>query len=548
MNRNHTTGLCLCGGIIVLLLVFLLPAGSPAASGDLKWTFEACDEVNSSPAIGQDNTVYVGSRDGNLYAVDPNGAMIWAFQTDGAVQSSPAIGENGTIFVGSDDGNIYAVYPDGTLKWAFETPGPVSSTPAIAADGTIYAGSDDGNVYAITPLGNPLWSFPTVGPVKSSPAVGPDGAIYAGSTEASYLNGKLYAINPDGTQRWSLSIATGVEGSPAIGPDSTIYVGSRGYGFDDAKLFAIDPNGNQKWVYDFTTTATMGHLSPPAVRQILTSPAIGADGTIYVSALVAIPFNLFSGLVAAVDPDGNGKWVFDTNGPVTSSPAVAKNGTIYVGSPRARFQPLGYDGVVYAITLNGNQKWAFPTGAEYVHSSPAIGTDGTVYVGASDGKFYAIEGSLRGLANSSWPMFHRDLKHTGRAAVTWQTAHDRLFKRPDDLFTMRQYRDVILAKSRIGKIYTKMLYRNSEKAMKVLMDNPELMREARGLIEANKDAIREVLKGNEGIVDNTDNILSFLDAYAKKSPPGLKFLIAVVKWDIRNKQRMSKPFLRLRLR
>ena len=103
----------------------------------------------------------------------------------------------------------------------------------------------------------------------------------------------------------------------------------------------------------------MGSLGPPAVRQILTSPAIGADGTIYVSASVAIPFSLFDGLVAAVDPDGKGKWVFDTNGPVKSSPAVGKNGTVYVGSPRARFQPLGYDGVVYAINRHGNQEWAF---------------------------------------------------------------------------------------------------------------------------------------------------------------------------------------------
>jgi hypothetical protein len=53
----------------------------------------------------------------------------------------------------------------------------------------------------------------------------------------------------------------------------------------------------------------------------------------------------------------------------------------------------------------------------------------------------------------------------------------------------------------------------------VFIDNPGLMIKARGLIEDNKVTITEVLNGNEGVVDNTDNILSFLEAYAEKSPP-----------------------------
>ena len=49
-------------------------------------------------------------------------------------------------------------------------------------------------------------------------------------------------------------------------------------------------------------------------------------------------------------------------------------------------------------------------------SSPAIGADGTIYVGSEDGKLYAIYSSSPGLANSPWPMFHHDLKHTGNPA------------------------------------------------------------------------------------------------------------------------------------
>jgi len=70
------------------------------------------------------------------------GTQKWAFATGSGVFSSPAIGADGTIYVGSYDFNLYAINPDGTQKWAFPTGGmPVASSPAIGADGTIYVGS-----------------------------------------------------------------------------------------------------------------------------------------------------------------------------------------------------------------------------------------------------------------------------------------------------------------------------------------------------------------------------------------------------------------------
>jgi outer membrane protein assembly factor BamB len=65
------------------------------------------------------------------------------------VESSPAVGADGTIYVGSDDHNLYAINPDGSLKWRYDTGDKVYSSPAIGSDGTIYAGSDDDNLYAI---------------------------------------------------------------------------------------------------------------------------------------------------------------------------------------------------------------------------------------------------------------------------------------------------------------------------------------------------------------------------------------------------------------
>jgi outer membrane protein assembly factor BamB len=102
--------------------------------------------VSSTPAIGQDGIIYVGSGDGNLYAINPSGKERWKFATGGEVLSSPALGSDGTIFVGSEDGNEYALNPDGTQKWKLTFGGQVSSSSAIGSDGTVYFGSDDHNL------------------------------------------------------------------------------------------------------------------------------------------------------------------------------------------------------------------------------------------------------------------------------------------------------------------------------------------------------------------------------------------------------------------
>ena len=42
---------------------------TPIKPGTVLWEFETGDDVTSSPAIGPDGTVYVGSRDHKLYAI-----------------------------------------------------------------------------------------------------------------------------------------------------------------------------------------------------------------------------------------------------------------------------------------------------------------------------------------------------------------------------------------------------------------------------------------------------------------------------------------------
>src|SRR3972149_1355567 len=67
----------------------------------LKWTFQAQGPVTSSPAIGEDGTIYFGSTDKKFYAVTGEGGLKWVFETQGEVESSPVIRKEGTILFGS---------------------------------------------------------------------------------------------------------------------------------------------------------------------------------------------------------------------------------------------------------------------------------------------------------------------------------------------------------------------------------------------------------------------------------------------------------------
>jgi Zn-dependent metalloprotease len=140
-----------------------------------------------------------------------------------------------------------------------------------------------------------------------------------------------------------------------------------------------------------------------------------------------------------------------------------------------------------------------------------------------------------------------DTEPTCRIGI-WETAYTTLFATPSDLGLIRRYRDEFLTKTRKGRLYTTSLYKRSEVALEVLVANPELMLQAKDLIKANRDAVSEVLNGNEGVIYNTDEIVSFLNAYAEKSPMALKILAYVVKWEMLIKRRRGETFLGFGLR
>lgn len=257
-----------------------------------------------------------------------------------------------------------------------------SLVPFNATAGTTYYFQVDttnvnptGGDYTLA-LSDAAWQFGAYGGILSSPAVGANGTIYfgAGTTlidqtleNGNYPETSVYALNADGTKKWSYDTDEPVDlASPALGADGNVYIGA------DNKLLALDAaTGAFKW--SFTATSA-----------IISTPAIAANGTIYLrddTTLYALTNNGSS---------FTKKWSFAIGGATYASPAVAADGTVYVGTAETvasgATATLGY---FYAINPDGTQKWKF-TASGAIYTSPAIANDGTVYFATLAGNVYAL--------------------------------------------------------------------------------------------------------------------------------------------------------------
>jgi len=379
----------------------LSPYSTRQVDGTVKWTYETGAGIESSPTIGSDGTIYIGSHDNKLYAINPDGTLKWKFNAGEPVYikgwdvwkgipSAPTIDKNGKIYFVSPPTYLFALNSDGKEIWRYPiyAMAHIADSPVIVPDGTIYVGSESyphdqdakqefgARVYALNSNGTLKWRYDTNGSCLGNLiAIASDGTLYA--TGSDFLDEKeeifrnaVTAFNPDGSIKWKYKIER-VEGPPSIAEDGTIYVGTK-----NGKLYALNPDGSQKWV--FQTGAGISVMT-----------AIGRDGKIY--------FGSWDGNFYALNPKGKELWRFDTKKgrdpkifelrsykeTIVTSAAISNDGTIYFGDVIDTF---------YTLDLNGKEKWRYTAGGGFV-SSPAIGSDGTVYVGSWDKKLYAFSGS-----------------------------------------------------------------------------------------------------------------------------------------------------------
>jgi outer membrane protein assembly factor BamB len=327
---------------------------SYAQTGDVLpvWEFACEDKIGSTPAVSG-GTLYVGSFDHNLYAIDAKeGKFIWKFATDDAISSSPCISED-LVLVGSDDRLMYAVFRDnGRIAWSTPTYGRVISSPRVAMAHAFF-GSDDHVFYNLSARnGRVVWRFEALDCIRSSAALS-DALVYFGSDDSS-----VYAVDiQTGKQKWKFSTRRPVISSPLL------YQGLVFFGSLDWFFYAVDAQvGLTAWSYRTR-------------HRIVSSPAVSEGlGLVY--------FTSVDRYVYALDYQRGDRpvWTFEMEGPGTSSSPAVSDEAVYVGSG---------DGYLYSLDARtGELRWKFYTG-ESVVSSPTIWED-MVYIGSRNNKLYAL--------------------------------------------------------------------------------------------------------------------------------------------------------------
>ena len=274
------------------------------------------DFLLSSPAV-EGGLVYFGSGDHHVYALEAaTGKLRWKFQAGDVVHSSPAIAD-GRLYIGCWDGVMYALNAQtGALEWKFASGVDdthfmqgIPGSPAVAG-GILVFGSRDNFIYALSAAsGKLLWKRENAGSwVISSPAI-QNGVVYITTSDTF----KLRALKlENGDSLFDLSYKAYSFSSPALAG------GHAYFGTFDGAVYDADL-GARQLRQEFRIPAALAH------RELLT-----ADGHLNDSAIFGPlgpdgkPNNTIDASIVGIDR-------LLQLGAVLSSPAVA-NGVVYVAS------------------------------------------------------------------------------------------------------------------------------------------------------------------------------------------------------------------------
>lgn len=363
----------------------------------------------SSPVIGADGAIYVTSRHndfstGYLHAFNPDGSLKWERQADikpgysNPFWGDPAIGQDGNLYIQSA-GYLYIIKSDGSLQAKLTTDNQtyVTPSPVIGANGNVYVATNH-SLY-IVQQGKSLKKLKTLSHYNYyTPAIATDGTVYFPGDDA------LYALRPDGATRWRLKYQTG-EGSvssPSVGADGTIYVVAinKNNGSYSGAIYAINNNGKLKWTYP--------------VKGYGVELALASNGTLYAVTGGITGYEQ----IHAINPDGSLKWRLDHPYYGFPTPTIGADGAIY----------LPYDYHIVVLNANGSSRWDIPMTDPGI--AVTIGGDGTLYT-ATYNSLWAFglpegRGDINGLvSNLTTGIPIANVKCATAAKATNTTKHGR---------------------------------------------------------------------------------------------------------------------------
>ncbi|MFD0968388.1 outer membrane protein assembly factor BamB family protein [Plantactinospora endophytica] len=348
------------GGAVLAMLLGYLPGvqlglpGRPTdrAGPQLRWVFTAADETDAGPVVAA-GTVYLGSADGTLYALDAaTGTVRWTYPIP-ELDATLAVADGMLYLVGSE--TLYALDVDTRqVRWSFRVDGSLRSTLG-AADGLVYVADQHGRLgptlHALDrATGHLRWSRDLGRTHGTGPAVA-HGAVYVGGDHT------LYALDArTGAVRWDHPDLPGPVGEAPVVADRTVHLAVAG-----SYLGTFDVHDGRKlWSHESDVVST------PAVR----------DDTVYVPLGTGCCFDRWR-TNAYRASTGELLWSAEFH----AAELVTAGGILY--------SRAAGDGTVYAFDpAVGEVGWRFAAG-DRTSGAPAA-TGDTVFVADGEHTLYAV--------------------------------------------------------------------------------------------------------------------------------------------------------------
>jgi len=249
---------------------------------------------------------------------------------------------------------------------------------------------------------NIIWKKVLLGAIENtvSPAMSPDGKtvyMWANQSGTDKYDVALKAFDSEtGFEKWAFNVNDAlanlnsgggvrlVYGSPSVGNNGDIYIAAR-----DLKntgvarktfLFAIKSNGEQRWAYNFSLDANINYMTP----------AIDANGNIYVGHLTTAPFE-----IAVLNPlTGVKEKSIPTHLGIRSGISLDKNGNVF-------FCSTGANGLL-SFTTSGSFTWQYNINFTTTAGSITIDNDGTIYTVADGGNNGGLIAAITTSGTKKW--------------------------------------------------------------------------------------------------------------------------------------------------
>jgi outer membrane protein assembly factor BamB len=399
-------------------------ADTSALTGAVAWKYSVGKPVNrtymESPVVDAAGTVYFENQAGALTAVNASGAKSWSTALSDPSgdphPSTPVLLADGSIFAISGEEqashpDLYLLSPAGAIKYSatFGIEG-FSSTPGFGNDGTLFIADDDGipgngapddpadvmafNISSGKVVLNKGYKIPFTLGISSGERLsvvinGDDTSYWTTGVEIAALKPPAQGFAP--LAGWPSGVvkfmaepmnAYDLVSDLAMDPSPGGYLFAyAGFGMTNSSgtievggaLVGIDPaTGSKKWTLSLPTTALPTGWSGTQADYGNGSPAVASNGTVYVGNS--------DGLRAVNGHTGAVVWHFSSAN-VTDAAAIGGDGTIFFGTQDGTFYALHPDGTLrFSVKANGQ-----------IASAPAIASNGTVYFVSDDGYLYALK-------------------------------------------------------------------------------------------------------------------------------------------------------------